>query len=120
MPFTWQININKSPGGSGYVYAPGILTGVAIADEVHFTNNDDKPHFPGLVDTTAIAGSPTTYFMANQIAPHSSSTAWVPGVNGTVSYADSLDTSSTRPVGSIVVTDPTAAPTATLASKETS
>lgn len=119
MPFTWQINIDKHPGGSGYVYTPSILTGVAIADEVHFTNNDDKPHFPGLVDVTGVAGSPTTYFMAFQVAPQSSSTAWVPGVNGTVNYADSLDTSSSRPVGMIVVSDPNTPTPPSLASAQT-
>jgi plastocyanin len=120
MPFTWQININKSASGAGYVYAPSSLTGVAIADEVCFTNNDDNPHWPALVSTSAVAGNPATYFMANQIAPHSSSTSWVPGVNGTVTYADSLDKSATKPTGTIVVANPTAAPSATIASKEQS
>jgi hypothetical protein len=105
MPFSWQISINKIKGG-GYVYAPAVLNPVAIADEVIFTNNDDKPHWPALVDITGTAANPTKYFMAHQIPPHTSSSTWIPGVNGTVTYADSLDQNASRPTGTIVVAPP--------------
>lgn len=107
MPFSWLITINKTK--RGYAYTPASLGSVAIADEIVFTNNDDRPHWPGLLDTTGKAPSPTTYFMKYQIAPHSSSTTWIPGVNGTVTYADSLDETPSRPTGTIVVAAPQAA-----------
>jgi plastocyanin len=94
MPFTWQISINKTAGTPSFKYDPNPLASVAIGDQIIWTNNDDKPHWPG------IAGN-KTYFMANQIAPHSPSATFIPGVNGTIAYSDSLD--STGPKGSIVV-----------------
>jgi plastocyanin len=99
MPFTWQININKFPGGAGaYAWDPNPLSQVATGDQIIWTNNDDKPHWPG------ITGNPT-YFMANQIAPNSPSATFVPGVDGTITYADSLDPGG--PTGTIVVGDTT-------------
>lgn len=92
MPFTWQININKT--ANGFAYDPNPLNEVAVNDQIIWTNNDDKPHWPGL------AGN-KTYFMANQIAPDSSSDTFIPGVSGTVSYIDSLHPSA--PGGQIVV-----------------
>ena len=94
MPFTWQININKTTG-SGFTYEPSTLTGVAVNDQIIWTNNDDKAHWPGITGNK-------TYFMANQIAPDSSSDTFIPGVTGTVAYIDSLH--STAPGGKIVVT----------------
>jgi hypothetical protein len=105
MPFSWQISINKVKDG-GYVYAPVVMNPVAVSDEVIFTNNDDQPHWPGLVDITGTAANPTKYFMTHQIPPHTSSSTWIPGVNGTVTYADSLDPSESRPTGTIVVASP--------------
>ena len=91
MPFTWRININKCTGASSYEYSPALLSPVAIADEIIWTNNDDVPHRPGLADGSGKLVD-KAYFMANQIAPHSPSAAFVPGVNGTVSFVDALDT----------------------------
>jgi plastocyanin len=100
MPFTWQININKTGGQPAFKYDPNPLAQVSIGDQIIWTNNDDKPHWPGIKGNNK-------YFMANQIAPHSPSTTFVPGVNGTVTYVDSLD--PTGPTGSIVVGSTTAA-----------
>jgi plastocyanin len=95
MPFTWQININKNTGGTpAYRYDPPQLNNVAIGDQIMWTNNDDKPHWPALADNQ-------TYFMPNQIAPHSPSDCFVPGVNGLLTYVDSLDAAG--PTGVIVV-----------------
>ena len=93
MPFTWQININKTTG-TGFAYEPSTLTDVAVNDQIIWTNNDDKPHWPGIPGNN-------TYFMANQIVPDSSSDTFIPGVTGTVSYIDSLN--PTAPGGKIVV-----------------
>lgn len=95
MPFTWRISINKT--GSGYTYDPNPLTQVQTGDQIIWTNNDDKPHWP------ALAGDPgnKTYFMPDQIPPNSPSTTFVPGVNGTVQYVDYLDPNG--PKGTIVV-----------------
>jgi plastocyanin len=93
MPFTWQININKTTG-SGFVYEPNKLTGVAVDDQIIWTNNDDKAHWPGIAGNNA-------YFMPNQIAPDSSSDTFIPGVNGTIHYIDSLHAAA--PGGTIVV-----------------
>lgn len=96
MPFTWQININKT--ATGYTYDPNPLPQVATGDQVIWTNNDDQAHWPGLVSSS---GVDQTYFMAFQIAPHSPSTTFVPGVDGTLVYVDSLDPAG--PQGSIQV-----------------
>jgi hypothetical protein len=108
MPFTWRININRRVGGSGYEYSPSSLSAVTIADEIIWTNNDDAPHWPGLADNSGTLVN-KTYFMANQIAPHSPSAAFEPGVNETVTFVDSLDASASPPTGSIVVIDPASA-----------
>ena len=93
MPFTWQININKTTG-TGFVYEPSTLSGVAQNDQIIWTNNDDKPHWPGITGNN-------TYFMANQIWPDSSSDTFVPQASGTVHYIDSLHPTATG--GTIVV-----------------
>jgi len=94
MPFVWRISINKTPGGIGYTYDPNPLNNVATGDQIIWTNNDDKPHWPGVKDNP-------TYFMQTQIAPNSPSSTFVPGVNGTVVYVDSLDPNG--PAGTINV-----------------
>ena len=96
MPFTWRITINKS--GNGYTYDPNPLTQIEAGDEVIWTNNDDKPHWPGLSSNGTIN---QTYFMPYQIAPHAPSTTFVPSAAGTLQYIDSLD--PTGPSGSIEV-----------------
>ncbi len=80
MPFTWQISINQR--GSGFTYDPPELD-AAVGDQIFWTNNDENEHWPGLPHNP-------TYFMADPIAPDSSSATFVPGVKGTVSYIDSL------------------------------
>src|SRR5688572_27703836 len=98
MPFTWQININKSPGKTpGYAYDPNPLSQVTTGDQIIWSNKDDKPHWPGITGNKY-------YFMANQIAPNSPSTAFVPGVPGVLTYIDSLDPSGSA--GTIVVGSP--------------
>ena len=82
MPFTWEITIDKALGSPGFAYTPNTLS-VALGDQVFWTNNDDVPHWPGA------PGNPA-YFMANQIAPNSPSTTFVPGATGTLSFSDSL------------------------------
>jgi len=94
MPFTWQITINKAAGKPGFTYEPKDLTNVSVGDLIHWTNNDDRPHWPGL------AGNPV-YFLPNQIAPNSPSATFVPGGTGTVAYSDSLNPGD--PGGTIVV-----------------
>jgi hypothetical protein len=103
MPFTWQINIESRPGVPGYGYSPVALDSVAIGDQIYFTNNDGRPHWPGLVGASGVAGNPQTYFMPYQIPAGSSSTACVAGVAGTVKYADSLDSNPARPTGTVTV-----------------
>lgn len=102
MPFTWQIRIEKSANPAGYLYSPAVLTQVAIGDQIVFTNNDDRAHFPGLLAGPAGPANPT-YFMAYQIPGGTSSNACIPRLAGTFTYADSLDARPSRPAGSIVV-----------------
>jgi plastocyanin len=95
MPFTWQITIKKKPGATPpFTYEPATLDGVAIGDQIIWTNADDKPHWPGA------AGNPS-FYMANQIAPDSPSTTFVPSASGTLKYSDSL--TQADPGGTIVV-----------------
>jgi plastocyanin len=96
MPFVWNVTIRKTP--QGYEYDPQQLEDVEVGDQVVWANDDDVAHWPGLVTSTGIVD---TYFMANQIAPHSTSGAFVPGVAGTSTYVDSLDPQG--PQGTIVV-----------------
>ena len=116
MPFTWQIRIEKSASSAGYLYSPTIIPDVSIGDQVIFTNNDDRPHFPGLLAGPAGPANPT-YFMAYQVPGGASSNACVPSMPGTFRYADSLDTRSARPVGSVVVLKNKPAGPETLASR---
>ena len=90
MPFTWQININKH--GHGFVYDPNPLN-AASDDQIFWSNNDDKPHWPGLPGNK-------TYFMDSQIEPGNSSDTFIPG-GGSVSYIDTLH--PTAPGGKINV-----------------
>lgn len=95
MPFTWQININKNSSGTGFHYDPNPLQDVASGDQIIWTNNTDHPHWP------CIAGNQNA-FMAQQIAPHSPSSTFIPGSAGPVSYIDFLN--PTAPGGSFNVT----------------
>ncbi len=96
MAFTWQISIYES--GGAYIYDPPTLANVQVGDLIIWSNKDDKAHWPGLKTNGNVD---PTYFMPYQIAPHSPSTTFVPGVAGNVTYVDSLDPSG--PTGTIEV-----------------
>lgn len=96
MAFTWQISIYES--GGAYIYDPPTLTNVQVGDQIIWSNKDDKAHWPGLKTNGSVD---QTYFMPNQIAAHSPSSTFVPGVAGNVTYVDSLDPSG--PTGTIEV-----------------
>src|SRR6476659_939703 len=98
MSFVWNVTIRQAATSGGYAYDPPALTGVEIGDQIVWANDDSVAHWPGLVTETGIND---TYFMANQIAPHEPSGAFVPGVSGTVTYVDSLDPQG--PTGTIAV-----------------
>ena len=101
MPMTWQISINPNPAaiaGVTFVFEPNPLADVRVGDQIFWTNNTDQPHWPGIVNYP-------TYFMPNQIAPNSSSPAFVPdpSVSGqTLTYVDTLP-NATGPTATIVI-----------------
>ena len=102
MPFTFQIQINKTAGG--YAYEPAELSQIGVGDQIIWVNNDDRPHWPGLLSGGSVN---QTYFLPNQIAPDSPSDTFVPGDTTTpkpykLTYVDSLDPSG--PQGTIEVT----------------
>jgi plastocyanin len=86
MPFTWTININKGPTGA--VFSPNPLTNVALGDQIIWANNDTIPHWPGLVNEDGSIDK--TFFMPNQIAANSSTSAIGLGKATTLNYACSL------------------------------
>ena len=104
---TIKPTLNSKGHRTGYQYDPPQLpadptnknTAVVPDDEVIWKNIDTQAHWP------AVTGSPTA-FMPNQIAPNSSSTAWIVDANsfGTATYFDWNDTASSRPTGTIVIT----------------
>jgi len=75
MPVQRQININKS--GGGITFTPNPLQ-ANTQDQIFWTNNDDKPHWPGRVNTDGTINK--TFFMDNQIAPNSTSPIFSPSV----------------------------------------
>jgi len=99
MPFTWRINIDKTP--AGYAYNRNPLNQVAVGDEIIWTNNDDRPHWPALLADNVVN---QTYFMPYQIPPGTSSTTFVANDTGTFTYVDALDQTRPRLQGSIIVT----------------
>lgn len=87
MPNQQQININKS--GSTITFDPNPLN-AQTRDQIFWTNNDDKPHWPGLADNTGKVIN-TTFFMPNQIAPNGDvSATFSPTLAGEFPYACSL------------------------------
>jgi plastocyanin len=89
MPFNWTINVNSNePQPPLAKFDPNPLTQVAPGDQVFWANNDNCPHWPGLLneDGSIIP----TYFMPNQIAPNSTSDAFAAGADATLQYACSL------------------------------
>ena len=99
MPFTWQININKTPAGPpGVTFDPATLNNVEIGDQIIWTNNDVAPHWPALKNSNGTINN--QYFMANQIAPNSPSDTFLPAATGTLNYVCFLHQDE---AGSIVV-----------------
>ena len=100
MPFQWNININRALGRTPPVkFDPNPLPNVAPGDQVVWVNNDSaSAHWPGLKN--ADGSIDKTFFMANQIAPSSTSTTFVPSAAGTFNYVCSLHPQET---GSIQV-----------------
>ena len=96
----WEIKIKSIPGG--FTYDPLNLDGVEVGDEVFWRNDDNQAHWPGVVNYPY-------YFMPNQIAPGSTSNAWVPDasvVDQTISYVDNPGTGGgpgTGPTATIAV-----------------
>ena len=84
MPFQWLINITpnatKPPRAK---FNPNPLPQVQPGDNIVWANNDSVPHWPG------VAGNPA-FFMPNQIAPNSSSSAFTPTAAGNIDYFCSL------------------------------
>jgi len=111
VPQSHTITIKPTLNGgrrTGYHYDPPQLpvnlknpnTAVAPDDEVIWKNVDTQAHWP------AVAGA-QNQFMPNQIAPNSSSTAWIVDAQsvGTLTYFDWNDTAPNRPTGTIVITN---------------
>jgi plastocyanin len=95
----WSIGIDRN--GGAVSFDPPSLEASAN-DEISWSNNDDRPHWPG---RTADANGPVTdptFFMAHQIAADDSSDAWRPGDADTYYYACSLHKNER---GAIVVDD---------------
>jgi hypothetical protein len=98
--------IKNKDGTSSYVYQPNPLTGVSVGDLIVWQNYDTVPHWPGPAENP-------TEFMENELGPPgpppptppppNTSTAFIPGSSGSVSYVDSLDKRHDRPTGTIVV-----------------
>ncbi len=89
MPFTWTINVNPNvvqPPLAEFV--PNPLTEIAPGDQVFWANNDDNAHWPGLLNPNGSINK--TYFMPNQIAPHSTSDAFSFAADGPVNYVCSI------------------------------
>jgi len=102
MPFTWRINITRSPKRRG----PAIFEfeqepDIRIGDQIIWSNDDTVPHFPTPVDQPFV-------FMANQIAAKSTSSAFAPNAAGTIKYVCSLHNgeSGTIEVGDAPPVDP--------------
>lgn len=84
MPFQWLINIDpnttKPPSAK---FNPNPLPKVQPGDNIVWANNDSVPHWPG------VTGNPA-FFMPNQIAPNSTSSAFTPTAAGNINYFCSL------------------------------
>jgi plastocyanin len=84
----WPITISASASGP-QKFSPNPLTQVALGDSVFWSNDDTEPHWPGLADGSGTIVNPL-FYMLNQIAPDSSSTAFAPTEAGTYIYVCSL------------------------------
>ncbi len=100
MAIQQKIKINKS--GTGVTYDPAVLK-VRLGDQIFWINNDDKPHWPGLLNADGTINK--TFFMPNQIASGSTSTTFSPGRdNEALNYACSLHRGESG--GQIIVGNP--------------
>jgi hypothetical protein len=76
MPFTWRIRIIPLPNPqpdkrAQFVWAQ--QPQIQVGDQIFWSNEDSEPHFP------VPDGDPQPYdFMANQVAPNSTSSAFAP------------------------------------------
>lgn len=89
MPFNWTININpnkRQPGSAQF--EPNPLTQVAPGDQILWANNDGIAHWPGLLNADGSINE--NYFIANQIAPNSTSDAFSPSADATLEYVCSI------------------------------
>ncbi|HEV3315650.1 MAG TPA: hypothetical protein VG488_01725 [Candidatus Angelobacter sp.] len=101
-PFQWPININPNPTAPPRIkFDPNPLTNVRIGDEIFWINNDTEAHWPGRLNNDGSIDK--TFFMANPIAPGTSSDPFSPGVAGELKYACSLS-GHEKETGSIQVT----------------
>ena len=99
MPIQRQINIKKS--GGGITFSPNPLD-ANTQDQIFWTNNDDKPHWPGRVKADGTIDK--TFFMDNQIAPNGdTSPIFAPSVPGTLNYKCTVQGHENE-TGSITVT----------------
>ena len=87
MSLKLQININKKDDCVEFV--PSKLD-AKTGDQIFWTNNDDKPHWPGLPDEGEDKPRNDTFFMPNQIAPGGTSDIFTPGAATTNNYACSI------------------------------
>ncbi len=89
MPFNWNINITPNQTQPGPAqFDPNPLTQAAPGDQIFWANNDGVAHWPGLLNANGTINE--TYFMANQIAPNSTSYAFTPSADATLEYACSI------------------------------
>ncbi len=87
MSFPWSIDINRE--GSKVVFDPAALD-ASVNDEISWSNNDDKAHWPGLTETATGPVTDAQFFMEHEIVADDSSDAFRPGATGTLFYACSL------------------------------
>lgn len=97
MPNQRQIIIRKSAGAGKF--SPNPLA-ANVLDQIFWTNNDRRPHWPGLVNADGTIN--TTFFTPNQIAANGdSSSSFSASTAATFNYACSLHPNEK---GSITVT----------------
>jgi plastocyanin len=89
-PVQRQININTNTGvaSPGVIFDPSPLA-ANTRDQIFWTNNDTKPHWPGLLNADGTIN--TTFFMPNQIAEDGdTSPIFSPGNATTFTYKCSI------------------------------
>ncbi len=109
MPFQMQININSGDPGGPAKFDPSPLN-VQVGDQIFWTNNDCRPHWPGRKNQDGSIDK--SFFMPYQIAAvsdmgPSSSPIFSPGVKETLVYVCSIHCTAGQPCdesGTIVVT----------------